>query len=79
LWTRALRDEYKELVEDAGGRWRLLYFPVSHEELLRRLSERNAREDANALTVNEDALRDFIARFEEPQGEGEEVVKPGDW
>lgn len=79
LWTRALRDEYKELVEEAGGRWRLLYFPVAHEELLRRLSERNAREDANALTVTEDALGDFIARFEEPQGEGEEVVKPGDW
>jgi hypothetical protein len=41
--------------------------------------ERNARQDANALTASEDALADFVARFEEPLGEGEEVIEPEDW
>lgn len=65
----------KELVGAAGGRWRLLYFPVERDELLRRLVERG---DANALVVTPEALDDFFARFEEPQDEGEEIVEP-DW
>ncbi|MEU2759680.1 MULTISPECIES: AAA family ATPase [Streptomyces] len=77
LWPRKDRDAMKELVEAAGGRWRLLYFPVEREELLRRLAERNEREDANALVVTPEALNDFFARFEKPQDEGEEIVEPG--
>lgn len=78
LWPRKDRDAMKELVESAGGRWRLLYFPVGRDELLHRLAERNEREDANALIVTPEALDDFFARFEAPQSEGEEIVKP-DW
>jgi predicted kinase len=77
LWRRAERDEWKRAVEGAGGRWRLLYFPVSRDELLRRLGSRNRRGDANALSVTESALDDFIARFDPPHGEGEEVIEPG--
>ncbi|MEU9676246.1 ATP-binding protein [Streptomyces parvus] len=77
LWPRRDRDAMKELVKAAGGRWRLLYFPVEREELLRRLAERNEREDANALVVTPEALNDFFARFEKPQDEGEEIVEPG--
>ncbi|MEU6603706.1 ATP-binding protein [Streptomyces shenzhenensis] len=78
LWTRKERDEWKSLVRDAGGRPRLLYFPVPREELLRRLDERNQREnDANALTVTPEALDDFYARFESPEGEDEEIIEPG--
>ncbi|MEE1740070.1 ATP-binding protein [Streptomyces sp. BE147] len=77
LWPRKDRDAMKDLVEAAGGRWRLLYFPVDREELLRRLAERNEREDANALVVTPEALDDFFARFEKPQDEGEEIVEPG--
>lgn len=77
LWLRSAREEWKKLIDEAGGRWRLLYFPVSREELLRRLGERNGREDANALTVTESALDDFHARFESPHDEGEEIIEPG--
>lgn len=78
LWPRRDRDAMKELVGAAGGRWRLLYFPVKRDELLRRLVERNERGDANALVVTPEALDDFVARFEEPQDEGEEIVEL-DW
>ncbi|RSM39913.1 hypothetical protein DMB66_57830 [Actinoplanes sp. ATCC 53533] len=72
LWRRTDRDEVKKLVEAAGGAWRLIYFDVGRDELLRRLAERNRRGDANALRVTPEALQDFIARFEPPSGEGEE-------
>ncbi|MFC9640874.1 hypothetical protein ACFTZF_20275 [Streptomyces mirabilis] len=45
--------------------------------MLRRLDERNGRQDGNALAVTESALDDFYARFEPPQGEGEEIIEPG--
>jgi predicted kinase len=74
LWRRSEREDYKQLVEHAGGRWRLLYFPVHRNELLRRLAARNHRADANALTVTVHMLDDFIARFEPPSDEGEEIM-----
>ncbi|MFF9345587.1 hypothetical protein [Streptomyces sp. NPDC014734] len=67
----------KKLVEDADGRPQMLYFPVDREELLRRPAARNLRQDANALTVTESVLEDFVARFEPPHGEGEEIPDPG--
>jgi predicted kinase len=76
LWRRSEREDYKRLVERAGGRWRLLYLPVDRTELLHRLTERNRRRDANALTVTNTALDEFTARFEPPRGEGEEIIRP---
>jgi predicted kinase len=63
LWRRSEREDYKQLVEHAGGRWRLLYFPVDRTELRRRLAERNRRRDAIALTVTEGSMEVFFARF----------------
>lgn len=74
LWTRADREYYKRLIEDAGGTWRLLYFRADRALLLARLAERNQRTDANALRVTPEALDDFFRRFEEPSGEGEEIL-----
>lgn len=34
LWPRKDRDVMRGLVGAAGGRWRLLYIPVEHDELL---------------------------------------------
>ncbi|MEU6381658.1 ATP-binding protein [Streptomyces sp. NPDC046909] len=76
LWLRTEREEWKKLIAEAGGRTRLLYFPVDRAELLRRLEERNRREDGNALTVTPEALNDFYDRFEPPHDEGEEVIEP---
>ncbi len=74
LWERSNRDRYKRLVEAHGGRWRLFYFKAEPEVLRRRLAERNRRTDANALTVTQDMLTGFLARFEAPRGEGELVL-----
>ncbi|GAA0393314.1 AAA family ATPase [Streptomyces luteireticuli] len=78
LWLRADRDAWKKTVESAGGHWVLVYLPVDHAELLRRLEERNRREDANALTVTPEALGDFFDRFEEATADEGAIVYTGD-
>ena len=81
LWRRSDRDAYKRLVDAHGGRWRLLHFKADRGVLAQRLAERNRRRnrraDANALAVTPSALEDFIARFDEPRGEGEGLVDSG--
>jgi predicted kinase len=79
IWSRADRDEWKHLIEKAGGQWRLLYFPVSRAELLARLAERNRLGGAEAMPLRESDLDDFYARFDEPEDEGEEVIQPGSY
>jgi predicted kinase len=39
MWRRSDREAYKRLVEEHGGRWRLLYFKVDREVLLQRLAD----------------------------------------
>lgn len=77
LGRRAERDEWKRRVEAAGGRWRLLYFPVSHAELVARLAQRGRLAGRGAPPVTEAELDAFHAGFEEPTDEGEDVVQPG--
>lgn len=75
FWRRASRDEYKQLVETEGGRWRLVYLQVTSDVLRQRLSQRSHRFDANAsFAITDDVLNTYLANFEAPSGEGEEVV-----
>jgi predicted kinase len=78
LWLRSERAEWTGLVRAVGGRSRLVYLPVPRAELLRRLAERNRRDDASALTVTERALDDFLARFEPPAAAEQAIVYAGD-
>lgn len=74
FWTRKGRDYYKRLIEKNGGEWKLIYLKASPKVLLKRLKERNKQTHANAFPVSEEKLQEYIARFEEPNGEGEEII-----
>jgi predicted kinase len=79
LWKRSRRYEYKKLIEDAGGRWRLVYMRADPELLRARLRVRSERFDADAAFPITDALLDrYLQSFEPPCGEGEEVIAPGE-
>lgn len=78
LWCRTERDAWKHTVEHAHSRWRLVYLPTERGELLRRLEQRNRRDDANALTVTPEALDDFFARFEPPADDEGAIAFIGD-
>lgn len=62
---------------EAAGAVRLTVDEVDREVLLQRLADRNRRGDANAMPLLPADLEDFIARFDEPEGEGEELVRQG--
>ena len=74
LGTRAAREEWKQIVEDAGGRWRLISFEAPLPVLKRRLRLRNADPAHGVLT--EDTLDWMVANSETPIGEGEEAPGP---
>ncbi|KAL4941132.1 hypothetical protein BDV06DRAFT_212926 [Aspergillus oleicola] len=76
---QATREEWKGLVEGAGGRWVLVYLQVEPDELRRRIRERNAlavkdKDGDSAFFVTEQVLESFIRGFESPVGEGEVVL-----
>ncbi len=75
FWQRAARDRYKQLIEDAGGSWRLVYLRADQVLLRRRLKGRSRRFDANAaFPITDDIFASYLAGFEEPHDEGEEIV-----
>lgn len=70
LGRRVDRDEYKQLVTDHGGVWRLVTFQLDRDEVLRRLSQRNEDPAFGVITPQ---ILDWMAEHSEaPQGEGEE-------
>jgi predicted kinase len=74
FWSRAARDDYKALVESHGCRWELVHLKADRTTLERRLEVRNGVEGANAVTVDGKLFNRYLANFEEPSGEGEQVV-----
>jgi predicted kinase len=79
LWSRATRDEYKAVVELAGGSWQLVYLKATPEQLRERLVARRSRFDADAaFPISDGLLEHFLTAFQEPNGEGETVLDLGD-
>ncbi|MBS2967397.1 ATP-binding protein [Metabacillus sp. KIGAM252] len=77
FWQRARRNAYKQLIEETGGEWKLIYLKVHPEELRKRLKIRSKRFDANAaFPITEEILTNFLNGFEVPSGEGEIVIEP---
>ena len=74
FWSRAARDDYKTLIESHGCRWELVHLKADRTTLEHRLEVRGSVGGANAVTVDEALFNRYLANFEEPKGEGEQVV-----
>jgi predicted kinase len=76
FWQRSRRNQYKRIIEEAGGEWKLFYLKVPPNDLRERLKLRSQRFDANAaFTITEQILTDYLSGFEVPVGEGEIVIE----
>ncbi|PAE31571.1 AAA family ATPase [Bacillus sp. 7884-1] len=76
FWQRSRRNQYKQLIEEAGGKWKLIYLKVHPNVLRKRLKIRSQRFDANAaFTITEEIITSFLRGFEAPIGEGEIVIE----
>ncbi|RAG85978.1 ATP-binding protein [Streptacidiphilus pinicola] len=74
FWSRAARDDYKALITNHGCRWELVHLKADRTTLERRLEARSSEEGANSVTVNKALFNRYLSSFEEPKGEGEQVV-----
>ncbi|MFJ6770747.1 AAA family ATPase [Kitasatospora sp. NPDC091257] len=72
--SRAARDTYKALVERHGCRWELVHLKADRATLERRLAVRNEQRGANSVTVSAELFDRYFIGFEEPRGEGEQVL-----
>ena len=72
LDRRSDRDAWKALVRANGGEWRLFLFKADRGLLLRRLALRHAAGGVGDVTP--EMLDWMAARWEEPRGEGEQVL-----
>lgn len=75
FWERAKRDQYKQLIENSGGKWKLIYIKVHPDDLRERIKIRNKRVDANAFPVTEEMLDSYLNGFEIPKDEGEIMIE----
>ncbi|MEL3971674.1 ATP-binding protein [Rossellomorea oryzaecorticis] len=75
FWDRARRGQYKKLIENSGGNWKLIYMKVHPDDLRKRLAMRNQHFDANSFPISEELLTSYLEGFEIPDGEGEIVVE----
>ena len=74
FWNRKKREQYKQLIDKSGGKWKLIYLKVHPDDLRERIKIRNKRFDANAFPITEDTLTSYLRGFETPIGEGEIVI-----
>jgi len=75
FWNREKREQYKQLIDKSGGKWKLIYLKVHPDDLRERIKIRNKRFDANAFPITEDTLTSYLRGFETPIGEGEIVIE----
>ena len=75
FWDRERRNDYKQLIEESGGKWKLIYLDVHPDDLRERLKIRKNRDDANAFPITEEILTTYLTGFQRPKGEGEIVIK----
>ncbi|MEC0240139.1 ATP-binding protein [Paenibacillus dokdonensis] len=76
FWQQKKRNEYKKLIDDGGGEWKLIYLKVHPDALRERLRIRSQRFDANAaFTITQEILSSYLKGFEVPSGEGEIMIE----
>ncbi len=71
FWKKEERNRIAALVRENGGEPKLLYFNVDPQELIHRVAGRDLTKNHE---IDAEMLDVFRAQFEEPKGEGEEIV-----
>ncbi|GAA2104274.1 AAA family ATPase [Microlunatus panaciterrae] len=65
-WTRAERDELREVARKLGATIEIHYFDLSFDELWRRLALRNATGAPDTVPITKEILEKCWRRFERP-------------
>lgn len=65
-WARCERDDFRSRARSLGADFRIHFTHASEEELLRRLSARNAQLPHGAFHIPETSLKKWFSKFEPP-------------
>jgi predicted kinase len=76
FYAKRQRDEYRVMIDEAGGRLVLVYLKADREVLWKRICARREKgvNADSARNINPELLDHFVMGFEAPEGEGEIVV-----
>lgn len=76
LCKRAVRDEYRALLDAAGAKYRLVYCHADPDTLRERLHRRNANPGREAAMVTDEMLNRFITGFQAPMPDEPHILLP---
>ncbi|CAL9595306.1 hypothetical protein SUDANB176_05321 [Streptomyces sp. enrichment culture] len=76
FWTPDERARWRSIADDSGATTVLVYLEASHEELWSRVSQRNARHqaDPNSIYFSESDLIRYRARFVPPESDEPHLI-----
>lgn len=66
FWAREEREDYRLRAKQLGASSEVHYLAVPEDELFRRLEKRNARPSQESFLISEEAMKPWIALFQEP-------------
>ena len=66
FWARAERDAYRGKAAALGAECKLHYMDVPHDELLRRLTERNRNPPPGAFVIPTEMMALYLSHFQHP-------------
>lgn len=77
LGSRRDRDRFKLLAQRSGADWELAHFRADVSVLLDRLDRRAQRLRPASMKITPEMLRYLASVYEEPSGEGEQLIDDG--
>lgn len=74
FWKKEDRNRYKQLIENYGAEYKLIYLKQNHEVLIDRINKRNEFNSTDNHIISEELLEKFKSQFEEPKNENEIII-----
>jgi predicted kinase len=66
FWAREEREDFRSRAKQLGASSEVHFLDVPHDELLRRLAERNARGSTLSFRIPEEMMKPWLAFFQKP-------------
>jgi len=66
FWAREEREEFRSRAKELGASSEVHFLDVPHDELLRRLAQRNAQLSKFSFRIPEEMMKPWIAFFQKP-------------
>jgi predicted kinase len=66
FWAREEREDYRSRAKELGASSEVHFLDVPHDELLRRLAQRNMQPSKHSFRIPEEMMKPWIVSFQKP-------------